>query len=120
MEIEKRIELVNGYTPRIDDEGRVLNLEADAVAQHVTVYAVTRCYGGPEEGGWWWNAREQVTSIPLREAGSVEEINSILTFLEGRYEDEGDIYSVRGGVAYDYDFEAVRGEGEVLSSGGYC
>jgi hypothetical protein len=29
------------------------------------VYAVTRHCGGPEEGGWWFNALEHVESAPL-------------------------------------------------------
>lgn len=22
---------------------------------YIVVYGITRCYGGPEEGGWWWD-----------------------------------------------------------------
>lgn len=32
---------------------------------YLNVYAVTRHYGGPEEGGWWFNAGEPLASIPL-------------------------------------------------------
>ena len=32
---------------------------------YVNAYAVTRHYGGPEEGGWWYNAGEPLASIPV-------------------------------------------------------
>lgn len=30
----------------------------------VNVYSVDRLYGGPQEGGWWYNHYECVRSIP--------------------------------------------------------
>lgn len=32
----------------------------------VNAHAVTRHYGGPEEGGWWYNTGEARASIPVR------------------------------------------------------
>lgn len=32
----------------------------------VTVYEVTKCYGGPEEGGWWYNWQEAVQVTVFR------------------------------------------------------
>ena len=32
---------------------------------YINVYTVTRHYGGPEEGGWWWNSGAPYTSIPV-------------------------------------------------------
>ncbi len=34
--------------------------------QYVTAYFVNRCYGGPEEGGWWWDAYEIVETVRCR------------------------------------------------------
>jgi len=34
--------------------------------EYVNVYAVTRLYGGPEEGGWWYDAGEPVKSTAVR------------------------------------------------------
>ena len=31
----------------------------------VNVYSVTRHYGGPEEGGWWYNQGEPIASVPV-------------------------------------------------------
>jgi hypothetical protein len=30
---------------------------------YVNVYAMSRCYGGPEEGGWYYDAGVPVTSV---------------------------------------------------------
>ena len=60
-------------------------------------YAVTRHYGGPEEGGWWFNSGSPLASIPCatrRQAVSkVDELARM--FAE---HNDGDIYSVLGGV----------------------
>lgn len=32
---------------------------------YVNAYAVTRHYGGPEEGGWWYNAGRPLASVPI-------------------------------------------------------
>lgn len=42
---------------------------------YVNVYSVTRHYGGHEEGGWWYNHREPMASIPI-EAISTEGHNN--------------------------------------------
>lgn len=58
----------------------------------VTIYEVTRHYGGPEEGGWWYNWYEPVHSESYRSFAQVEELRD-----EWMKRDEGDIYSVLGG-----------------------
>lgn len=74
---------------------------------YVTVYAITRHYGGPEEGGWWYNAHTPVCTVPLVRPGDVKEIEEIIAFLAPRFESEGDIYSVRGGTEIAIYPEAV-------------
>lgn len=38
----------------------------DAPEMHfMNVYAITRHYGGPEEGGWWFDAGEPLASVPV-------------------------------------------------------
>jgi hypothetical protein len=32
---------------------------------YINAYAVTRHFGGPEEGGWWFNAGEALASVPV-------------------------------------------------------
>lgn len=31
----------------------------------VTAYEVDRCYGGPEEGGWWYDTGRVLESVPV-------------------------------------------------------
>lgn len=61
----------------------------------VNVYEVTRKYGGPEEGGWWYNNYNCIEVYPTREKNAEE----IVKFLEKEHGDKayGDIYSVLGG-----------------------
>lgn len=122
---------------------------------YINAYAVTRHYGGPEEGGWWYNAGEPLASVPIQAerlevcptfvdedgfrrcrcyfAGNRvvsieqhceacesetehdkcpppqhwqfprEKVNKLLDDLHAEFADvvDGDIYSVRGGVALE-------------------
>jgi len=34
---------------------------------YVTIYKVTRCYGGPEEGGWDYDHTDYLSSCPVRD-----------------------------------------------------
>lgn len=34
-------------------------------AYWVTLYRVTLCWGGAEEGGWWYTTREALASLPI-------------------------------------------------------
>lgn len=36
---------------------------------YLNAYAVSRCYGGPEEGGWWYDDREPLASLPVLKKG---------------------------------------------------
>lgn len=33
---------------------------------YINVYGVTRCYGGPEEDGWWFNQSYPLASVPFK------------------------------------------------------
>jgi hypothetical protein len=81
---------------------------------YVNAYEITRHYGGPEEGGWWYNHRNPIASIPVKAisvAGpdkwdyelkpiNPEKVDEFRRYLEDLYMDrrEGDIYSVLGGT----------------------
>ena len=61
----------------------------------VTAYEVTRHYGGPEEGGWWYDWREPIDTVPTSDPAKMVEV------FKTKYEDrvEGDRFSVLGGTA---------------------
>ena len=41
---------------------------------YLNAYNVNRLYGGPEEGGWWFDAGDPVASVPLREEDAVTQM----------------------------------------------
>ena len=72
---------------------------SDTQITYINAYAVTRHYGGPEEGGWWFNAGEPLASVPLTNPTD-DQIEAERARLMSVFADhaEGDIYSVNGGV----------------------
>lgn len=62
----------------------------------VNAYSVTRHYGGPEEGGWWYDRGTPLASVPVPDG---EPVAPHVARLEAMFEDEtcGDLNSVRGG-----------------------
>jgi len=70
------IEGFNGYTD-IDDPNNVL--------VYVNVYLNDRCYGGPEEGGWWYDTLEPVYCVPT----TLDHAVKIREILEKEYSNEG-------------------------------
>ena len=80
--------------PVCNDTGRVPVPEEQMV--YVNVYEITRHYGGPEEGGWYYNNYDCLETYPVRnknaciiEAELREQYKHLTT---------GDIYSVLGGT----------------------
>jgi hypothetical protein len=64
----------------------------------VGVYSVDRCYGGPEEGGWWYDTGELVQSTAVSSCEEAEELRARLYGDE--FPDTGKSYSVLGGDDY--------------------
>lgn len=51
---------------------------------YVNIYAVSRCYGGPEEGGWWFEAGEPVGSVPIEMTETEQRaLHTLITQREG-------------------------------------
>lgn len=65
---------------------------------YVNVYELDRHYGGPEEGGWWYDSGTLITSIPLPSKHHAEEHAALLR--ETDYRSTGNVSSViyRGGA----------------------
>jgi hypothetical protein len=63
---------------------------ADGV--YVNVYRLDRCYGGPEEGGWWFDAGNVVHSFQMT---SLTQAEALVTILRQQFTDGGHRYSVR-------------------------
>ena len=72
----------------------------------VNVYLVGRAYGGPEEGGWWYDYGYPVASVPADTWADAEDLKQRFERSE-RYSNEGrrSRYSVSGGEEYQVCIE---------------
>jgi len=78
--------------------------------RYVNVYHVTRQYGGPEEGGWWYDHYECVEVVPVR-AERAEDMKSAIA-LDYAQDSYGDISSVLGGRSVQVLIEKTRAASE--------
>ena len=69
----------------------------------VNAYLVHRCYGGPEEGGWWYDAGEPLASVPV-ERGDEAAIESWRATLLSKFADRANPRG-RGSVIGGPDLE---------------
>lgn len=79
------------------------------VGSFVNVYEVTRHYGGPEEGGWWYDWYELIHSYPTTSAKQTHNrcLKAARRFLDNAY---GDTSSVLGGTQVWIRAEATIGK----------
>lgn len=73
---------------------------------YVNIYESDRCYGGPEEGGWWYDMGTVELSIPITASHYYDAVRLADT-LRKQYTDEGHRYNVvpRG---TDYEVRVER------------
>ena len=85
--------------------------------QWIHAHIVTREYGGPEEGGWWYNHANLVDTVPLifpREftteqcLAHAKQIQEFLV-IRHRHEVWGRIYSVTGGQELHITISGKKG-----------
>jgi len=50
---------------------------------YVNAYAVSRHYGGPEEGGWWYDSGRVLASVPISADASDADVATIRKALTG-------------------------------------
>lgn len=79
----------------------------------VNVYEVTREYGGPEEGGWWYNWVECIDARYVPVEGYAETAKKKLEEEYG-YVKRGNIYSVLGGAELYVMVEGSRASRQSL------
>lgn len=72
---------------------------------YVNAYRVVEVYGGPEEGGWWYNLRCPLESVRLRHKRSARKVAERL-WHKHKEIIEGDIYSSLGGAELDISIES--------------
>lgn len=66
---------------------------------YLVAWEITQSYGGPEEGGWWYDSREPIAVIPCSIAGHVRHgLHLIEDAFEDRYSNERERTSAAGGA----------------------
>lgn len=88
---------------------------------YISLYLTNRHYGGPEEGGWYYNTDELSLSIPT--LYNVDMIKRVLhDVIKDRAEIEiyGGIESVLGGQYGWIRIEKIPGSAERLDGQAYC
>lgn len=106
------------YVQKRDSEGIIIESEdipniSDGDDCFVTLYGMTRHYGGSEEGGWWYNTVHMIKTIPT--VYSIENATKIADYFKNNlFEEEvtGDIYSVNGGQECFIQVEKIPGSCE--------
>lgn len=87
-----------------DDEPQTPVLQVHGgVYRYVTVYDLSRHFGGPEEGGWWYDTGEVIERhivIAANDAELTERINTLVSRLEEEWPPTGRRFSVLGGDDY--------------------
>lgn len=88
--------------------------DRDHIPWHVSVYEVDRLYGGPEEGGWWYNAGRCELTVPVPDTMSDSEIEALVGSLRKAYPKQTGQYGVSSvcydGGDYEVYVESQRGE----------
>lgn len=76
----------------------------------VNIYSVTREYGGPEEGGWWYNCNDCIEVVPVANKNS----DLMKELMEKKYASHkhGNIYSVLGGRDIEVEIESEPQQSE--------
>jgi hypothetical protein len=90
---------------------------------YISEYFVTREYGGPEEGGWWYNNRTFKRIVATTDS-KMNALNIVVALNQKAREDRkesGDyeLDSVLCDGVYEYDYEDSPGENETTEKPHY-
>jgi len=111
--MEIRCSFCNDGLVEIDEDGTQMACgrcdRGVARVAWANVYLVTRHYGGPEEGGWWFDVGELVGSIRVDVSWDAEIVKGILRKLYAD-EQDGSRFSAAGGTDLSICLEDRPGE----------
>lgn len=87
-------------TERYDEyEKETYEIEPTFDTTWVNAYELGQGYGGPEEGGWWFDVYDPISSIRVyNEDECVDAIKLLDRILRPKYEDMREYYSAAGGA----------------------
>jgi hypothetical protein len=94
----------------------------------ITTYEVDRRYGGPEEGGWWYNWHQPIETIQIpkvfqrKSKRATKRVEALKQRLQAKFADRawGNIYHSTGGLLIDTYTEIVRRENQTKHRPYYC
>lgn len=91
---------IDQYAPEgIEEQEEFVRDQETEEVYYVAVYAVNRNFGGPEEGGWWWDSGELIDVRTVE--GPQPEAMKVRDRLLEKYPFTKNRYSVLGGEDYD-------------------
>ncbi len=110
------------YCASLDSEKCVYCDRGESRTRYVNAYAVGLCYGGPEEGGWYYDIGTPLESVRVH--GSWSDANeareTLRAKLESDYARGHNRYSVLGGDDLEIGIEDAPGEAYPTERPYYC
>lgn len=94
------IEELDSVMLGFDMTWQVHNDSEQSEVMYVALYDVQRCYGGSEEGGWWFDSGELIYFVKCFGQEQAIELRDLIA---ETYPRTGKRYSVLGGDDYDID-----------------
>ena len=65
-----------------------MNWNGKAPSEWLTVYKVNQAYGGPEEGGWWYDVGERIDYVDA--AAEELDVKDLIAILMSKHQDLND------------------------------
>lgn len=98
------------------------DLEVITPLVYVNVYLSDRAYGGPEEGGWWYNVRSVEEVLRCRDEAHAKQVyeRKVEEYKEENRNRRSDISSVLSEGRFDVELEAWPGERSPAERPHYC
>tara|TARA_Y100000310_G_scaffold186420_1_gene186581 strand:- start:1701 stop:2006 length:306 start_codon:yes stop_codon:yes gene_type:complete len=87
---------------------------------YLNVYRIERCYGGPEEGGWYWDSWDCVATVGI-DFLTLDEADQLHDLLVKQYPDsDTPLHSVLSDGTFTVSFEDKVAEMQTKEIPHYC
>ena len=104
------------------DQARAEDLEVITPFVYVNVYLTDRCYGGPEEGGWWYDCKVVQEVLRCKDEAHAKIVyeRKLEEYKEENRNRRSDISSVLSEGRFDVTLQAWPGERQPAERPHYC
>lgn len=86
------------------DKAYIFGPQLDSIPGYINAYIVTLGYGGPEEGGWWFDEKTPLASIRVK---TEEEARQAFNLLEDLYREDWADEPQRSSVVSNGDLQII-------------